>query len=880
IEASAILQSLPFLAVLFTLFIAMAFELYIKFFEGGFYGESWHPYTNLVIETVIEIVPILSKILIVFYSGELIWKAKDMKFDSMLNAVPALNWVFFLSKLATLVLLPMLLIVTTILVCLDFQLVNDFTAIDFRQYLGLFYYYGVPVLVFSLLAVFIQSIAKNKFLGMGITGLIILSLATPLSSRLGIEHPMLRLGLMPSISYSNMAGYGVEAKSFTIYALYWTTFGIILAILSLKFWHRQLIEPRRVGSKIGWQKWKRSEVIALSLSMMSFLIVGSFFYQKIHTEGQFSNSGASMDYRAQYERKFKAYADLPQLHYAGLKTELDIYPHEEKYTVAAQYELINKNSVPVKQVFISETKKLSAISLENASLLFQDTTFGTYLFEFNQPILPQETRTLRYQLSHQSLPFRPDHSIVKSGTYLRHEFFDPILAYNRSLELSDLRERKKRGLPEQKKALSGDQQLLKSQVGDGDVSYETIVSTSADQVALAPGTLVQEWTIDGRNFYRYKYLEENIPVIAYMSAKYDKKNQSCHGIEVEHYYHPGHDINHATIETSTCTTLSYCMENFGPYPFKHLRVAETTSYFPWRGAAHPGLINMVEDKLYLLDISTNNTFNLVAKQTAEQIAHHWWGMSLAPKNVPGAGFLSFGLTNYTAALVLEKMYGMGALWELNKTSNEHYFRGRTFAAAKEPPLYLEHGEKYLVDGKSGLVLLSIRDLIGEEKFNTALRQLLKQHAQTTTDQVHTLDFIDGLNKVTSAENHQLIDEWMRQIIRYELSIPEVQHKRLPDGRYEITASIAAKRFKTLPSGKEVAIGIDEPLKIGCFDQHPKKVEKTNTLAYLSAHQIQDSLTTIKLVVNTLPKYIGVDPFLTRPDQNYSDNLQEIVQRGH
>ncbi|NET33130.1 MAG: hypothetical protein F6K19_14100 [Cyanothece sp. SIO1E1] len=107
-----IIQSLPFLAVLFTLFAALVFELYVRFFEGGFHGDNWLPFTNLVIESVIEIIPTLSKILIVFYSGELIWKARDRKFDGILNATPTLNWVFFLSKMVTLTLLPMLLIAT------------------------------------------------------------------------------------------------------------------------------------------------------------------------------------------------------------------------------------------------------------------------------------------------------------------------------------------------------------------------------------------------------------------------------------------------------------------------------------------------------------------------------------------------------------------------------------------------------------------------------------------------------------------------------------------------------------------------------------------------------------------------------------------------
>ena len=875
IDVKEVLQSLPFAAILITLLAALGFELYVRFYEGGFYNERWYPYTNLVIETAIEIVPILSKILIIFYSGALVWKARDQKFDGIINATPTLNWVFFLSKLATLFLLPMLLIATVIFVCLAFQLVNGFTNIDFAQYLLLFYYHGVPALVFSLVAIFIQSISKGKFIGIGITGLIILCLSTPLSHNLGIEHPMLRIGVMPIIPYSNMAGYGISVQSFHIYALYWTLLGVILAILSLKFWNRQLIEPRRLGKGIFQRKWNCSEVFVLSLSVISFTIIGTFLYQKLHLEGKYRSAEDKMDYSELYERKFKQYETLPRFDYVDMKTEVDLYPAEEKYTISADYQLINKNEIPVTQVFITETEKLTDVQLENAKLIFKDTVFGTYLFEFDAPILPQQTTRLRYQLTNHSLPFRPDYTIVKNGTYLRHEEFEPLLGYKRGLELSDPLERKKRGLTEQRKTPVYAFQQITAKKGIGDVSFETIVSTSKNQIALAPGNLMNHWSKNNRSYYQYKFPEKDVSLIVYLSAKYEVQKYSCNGVNTEFYYHPGHDANHQTIQATTCATLTYCMKNFGSYRLDHLRVAETPSYFPFEGAAPPGLINMVEDHLFLLDIRNNNAFNQVANLTAKKVADQWWGGILSTRSAPGSGFLVGGLAHYTTVPVLENKYGSSAIWEISKNFNEAYFRGRSLASTIEPPLFLEHGENYLIKGKSGLVLLAIRDLIGEDKLNTVLLNLLQQFSDSPAYEAQMNHFMDELYKVTPENYHPLINEWMKQIIRYDLKILNTKHKRLKDGKYEITATISAKRFKTLPSGKEVVIGIDEPIKIGCFDKHPKKMGIKDKAPYLKTHRITDNLTNLRIVVDVLPKYISVDPFLTRMDRNYSDNLTMI-----
>lgn len=872
-----IIQGLPFLAVLCTLFVALSFELYVRFFGGGFHEDNWYPFTNLVIETVIEIIPILSKILIVFYSGELIWKTADRKFDGILNATPTLNWVFFLSKLVSLTLLPMLLIAILTVAGVAFQLVNGSMMIDLKQYFLLFYYYGIPIVVWSSLAIFVQSLAKRKYLGMGITGFVLLAFTTPLSYHLGLEYPMLRIGVMPSITYSNMAGYGIEASAFPIYAFYWVTLGIILSLFSLKYWNRQLMAPSRDWKSTFEPNWKCSEGIAFSLSFVGFIAAGSIFYHKLNTNGQYESRVAQIESRVQYERKFKQYEALPKLTTDAIQTKVDIYPEDQRYSIAAEYQLVNRNSTPIQKVFITPTKKLSAISLENANMISEDTVFETYLFEFDQPLQPQDTTNLRYELTHQSLPFKPDHSILKNGVYLRHELFEPLLGYDKSLELSDPLERQRQGLPRKGLALKESPKDASPSVAVRDVLFETIVSTSADHVALAPGDLIKKWTIDNRTFYKYQYPDKGTPIIAYISAKYKVLKRTCYGVELESYYHPGHDINLPTIESTACATLSYGREHFGPSPFQQLRLAEIPSYFPRDGDAQPGIISLVEDKVYLIDIGNNYSSNLAVKRTAEQVAHQWWGISLTPKNAPGAGFLTFGLAKYTAAVVLEKMYGQGALWEVNKTANEQYFRGRAFASAKEPPLYREQGKRYLINGKSSLVLSSLRDLMGEEKLNATLRKLLEKFTRSTKHQVHILDFIDELYAVTPPEHHTLIDDWMKQIIRYELSVDGIQYKRLDNGQYEISAAILAKRFKTLPSGKEIAININEPIKIGCFNKHPKSIGKTDKIPYLEPHCIQDTLTTIKLTLDSLPRYITVDPFLTRPDRNYANNLQEIVQ---
>ena len=52
------------------------------------------------------------------------------------------------------------------------------------------------------------------------------------------------------------------------------------------------------------------------------------------------------------------------------------------------------------------------------------------------------------------------------------------------------------------------------------IDFETTVSTSADQIALAPGYLQREWTEDGRRYFHYEMDAPILNFYAFLSARY------------------------------------------------------------------------------------------------------------------------------------------------------------------------------------------------------------------------------------------------------------------------------------------------------------------------------------------------------------------------
>ena len=335
------------------------------------------------------------------------------------------------------------------------------------------------------------------------------------------------------------------------------------------------------------------------------------------------------------------------------------------------------------------------------------------------------------------------------------------------------------------------------------------------------------------------------------------------------------NFNIDTIQKSIKKTLDYCIENFGAYPFNHIRIAEIPSHWSFGGVAYPGVISMVENKLYLSDVSKIKGFNIVTKRTIHEVSHQWWGHILTPKIVEGGAVLTEGFAKYTEAVIMEKMYGKQAIYQLSEAANLRYFRGRSYATEQEPPLYLENEEGYLAYGKSYTVMLTLRDLIGEQKLNAVLRNLSNTYRCTDEFKITSLDFLNALYKVTPKKHHILIDDWFKRVIRYDLSTKEKSYKKLSDGTYEITLKIAAKRFKMKATGEEVAIAINEPIYIGVFTKHPENISSDESILYLKPHQINKEKMEVKIRVNQLPKYIAIDPFGTRPDQNLKDNIIKL-----
>jgi len=874
LELKSVFKSLPFIAVLIMWLIIVFSELFSTVISGGEYGVSVYPFTNQLIDLIVDPLSIFSLILIIFYSAEIVWRERDLNFNSIVDATPVKNGVFFLSKLTALLSLPIILIASGILMCMIFQISLNYTNFEFSLYASLYYHYGVQLVVFSMIALFVNSLAKSKYMGMGIFGLIVL--LSLKSGMLGLEHPLTSLGFMPRTGYNNMDGFNGVSNLFNHLAIYWLGFGFLLVFISFKIWNRgvvAIISVKLEQLKYGWTHFQK---VGLTICMLLFIGAGSLVFYNVNVVSEYETINDRLDFSENYERKFKKHESLERPYFTSKKTEVAIYPKERMYTVKADYILKNKSNQPLSEIFITERFPLENITIENARLVTHDTFYGTYLFQFDKPLQTNDSVRYMYELKKELKGYEEDNSIVNNGTYInRFGNFEPILGYTTGLEITNRIERQKRNLPERVEEDNSDSHIVLEDVKFERVKFETIISTSSDQMAISSGRLLKEWSDNNRNYFHYKSSEKIMPEVGYFSANYTSKKIDYKGISIEQYYDANHDFNVEDIENSVKQTLDYCQENFGAYAFDHVRIAEVPAHWPFGGFAHPGVISMVEDRLYLSDISNEETFNVVAKRVIHEVAHQWWGHTLSAKPVAGGSLFVEGFAKYTEAVILEKMYGKRAVYTLSENARSRYFRGRSFDGDIEPPVYKVEGQGHIAYGKALTVMLGLRDLIGEKQVNTVLKTITDRYRTINKLEANTIELLDEIYKVTPTEQYTLVNDWFKKVITYDVGIEESSFLELANGTYEITAKVKARRFETLDSGETKKIYIDEPIKIGVFTTHPSSVKDESSILYYESNQFNKEMTEVKIIVKEKPKYISIDPFGTRSDENLVDNIMRL-----
>ena len=288
------------------------------------------------------------------------------------------------------------------------------------------------------------------------------------------------------------------------------------------------------------------------------------------------------------------------------------------------------------------------------------------------------------------------------------------------------------------------------------INLDAVISTSANQTAISIGELVGKKQKNNRNYFHYK--ANDIPFrFAVSSAKYAIQKSKYKDIEIEILYEPKHYQNISHLMKSIKNTMLYCETNFGKYPFKTIRFAEISSFTRgFAATAYPAII-YINEKQFHLNLTQGEGQDIINELAAHELSHQWWGTNaqMSPDYREGRGVLIETLAQYTQLMLYKNEYGNEKMLEMVKLYQNMYDSEKAFSG-EEPLLTSDPNNSNVIYNKGLVKMYELYLLIGEEKINKALKNLLAKHRfpfQPPT----TLDLLEELKIVSDKKNHIKID---------------------------------------------------------------------------------------------------------------------------
>jgi len=865
------------------LLLFSAFQLIASFFNiSGMYGAPNWPLTQTLVQTIVGAFGLMTMIVITYYTAEVVWRERTVGMGDIVDSMPVPNVTFWLSKLLAVMLVIVSLHFLGLIVAIIKQLLSGYENIEFGQYvISLLYFAVLPFCLTVVLAFLIQVLSPNKYVGMLIfVGYIFVSIAF---SQIGIEHNMFNFGAAPVMQYSDLNGYGWFMQTQNWYMLYWTALSVVLGVMSYGMWQRgPQASLKQRFNLLSYQLGKPGKGIAVA-AMVLFLSTGGYIHYNTKVLNDFYGQEQVLDTQADYEKDYVEFRDAPMPSVVGIDAAIDIFPENRRIEASAAITLINRTDQPISRFLVNIPRFTQDydVVIPGGKLGETNTKYNLAWFEFVEPMSPGEERVGKLSVvrAHQGFKDRgEDNTLVKNGTFINNFELFPYFGFNEGYQISDQHERRKRDLEPLQRAykLEDTSRYTESFFGRGVefIEFSATVSTSDDQFAIVPGYLQKEWQQDGRNYYRY---EMNAPMINFysvMSANLEKRKVEHDGINIEVYYHKNHHWNIDRMIESSQDSLDYFQQVFSPYQHQQLRIIEFPGY---RGFAQSfaNTVPYSENIGFISDLRNPEDIDPVYYVTAHEVAHQWWGHQLNAANVQGSAVLSETLSQYSALMVMKKKYGEIKLRKFLTHELDRYLRGRSSERIEEMPLLRAENQAYIHYQKGSIVMMALVNKLGEERLNQALQALLNEYQFREDLYPTTLDLVRHLNNVSNETEQAYIKDLFEQITIYDLRAKEVTKEALEEDKTKVTLTVSAQQFSADGKGKETEQPFAKEVEIVLFSEDPNDFAAENKIIYQGLHAIESGDTVIELIVDEMPNYAGIDPFVRFIDRDTGNNIIKL-----
>jgi len=869
----------------FKILIIFSLLMLISNLVGGFeyFGLQSYPVTYKMLDIISSVSGLFTIIIVVFFSGELIWRDKDNSINEVIDATPHQSFISLMAKVTSLVAITVVLYAFFVLSAIIYQLGSGYTRLEIGLYFSNFFITNLGYfIVYSMIMVLIHAMVNNKYIGYFISIILIFALDILLVIA-DIQSNMISLGGVPSIVYSDMNGFGPALVGNIWFNFYWISFALICLFLATMMWKRGTQAGFKEKLQLMRKGLPKSFKISFTLVIGLWLCLSSFVFYNSQVLNTYDTSDERELQAVAYEKTFKQYENVPLPKIAAINYFIDIFPYQRDVKVKAEVNMKNATDQVIDSLHFSCNKSWNTeILIDGAELVFEDEDFDYRIYKLATPLQPGDSLAATIKTEYITEGFEnqiSNISVVENGTFLNNFQILPALGYNSGFELSDKNTRKKYDLLEKQRAPeleadcgpACDKNYLTSGRSDF-IEVETVISTASDQIAIAPGSLLKEWEENNRKYFHYKVDKPSLNFYSFISARFEVAREKWNGIDIEIYYDKKHEVNIPKMTQAVRQSLEYYTENFGPYYHKQCRIIEFPRYSNF-AQAFPGTMPYSESFGFIINLEDETENNVIDAVIAHEIAHQYWAHQLIGAEMQGSTMFSEGFSEYSSLMTMKsKTDNPMRMREFNKYNHNRYLRGRSGELEKEMPLYKVENQGYIHYGKGSVILFALQDYIGEENVNKAMRSFLEAYKYSGPPYPTSLDFLEYLEPQVPDSLKYLIDDWFKEITLYDNRLKEATYKALSNGKYEVKLAVESKKIKADSLGNEQFVAIDDWVDIGLFADANEE-----QLMWQKRVKIDKENMEFTAVVDSIPARAGIDPRQLLIDRVFKDNIKSVKE---
>jgi aminopeptidase N len=861
--------------------LGFAFGMATLFFTGEIYGAPILLVTRKVIEALAGAFGLISIVIAIYYAGELVWRDRDRKVHEIVDASATPDWTFLVPKTLALILVLVSTALAGVLAGVLTQTIKGYTDFELGKYLV---WYVIPQAIsfstLAVLAIFIQALSPNKFIGWAI--MVVYLISTIVLSNLGFDHVLYRYGAGIGVPLSDMNGRGDFAGFAAVLDAYWGAFAVILLVLAYGLWRRgteQRLWPRlkrlphRLAGPAG---------LIGGAALALFVGLGVYIYTNTNVWNEYRTQEAQEKERADYEKALLRYETTPQPSVADVRLVMDLRPHQPKLTTRGDYVLVNNTDAPLTEVHLRWTDDLDMkrLTVQGASVAREWEDFEYRIYRFATPMQPGERRAVAFETVLEQRGIKANGNttrLVDNGTFVNNGEFAPSVGMDRGGLLTDRTKRRKLGLPAELRPAKLEDTSAQSRnyIGADWVTADITVTTDSDQTVIAPGQMVSDVVRDGRRTSRFVTESPVLNFFSVQSGRYERTARMHNGVEMVVFHDPAHDRNVPRMLNALSASLDYFQANFSPYQFRQARIVEFPDYASY-AQSYPNTFAWSEGVGFIADLSDPTKIDYVTYVAAHEFGHQWWAHQIVGSDQQGATALSETLAQYSALMVMEKLYGQDQIRKFLKRELDGYLRARGTERLEELPLMRVENQQYIHYEKGGLVMYLLRDQIGEDAVNRALRRVLARYAFKSAPYPRSLDLVAAIRAEAPADKQALITDLFEKITLYDVKTTGATATRRPDGQWDVTVTVDARKLYGDGEGAETEAPLNETLDVGLFSAEPGKGRfKEADVVLMERRPIRSGAQTLRFVTRREPKFAGVDPYNRWIDRNSDDNVRAV-----